>query len=695
MKKNCLSILAIASISICSCLIVTENRVVGAKEESLSRKTSQNISPELRIKIDEWMKLLYSDDSAIRTSAVISLLGLNISTVYDSLIDILKNSENDDVRISLIKAFGFAGDDSRALDCMIDLIISEKEELRIASADALGNIRTKKAIEEMAGILLDKKKPIESRILVTGALAKTRSREAVEPLINVLESDNNDLQIAAHEALMQITKQSNGKVKSFWQEWWNRNRVKTREQWLEDIVDKLEEGSEKLKAENKRLRDEIVEKTIKILKTNKESDNIRPLIDALKSEYQAVRIYAAGELANHHNDPEVIKIFVNLISDNDTEIRVLAVNVLGKIGGVPELKNLILALQDKEIRVRESAARSLGRLGEKEAVFDLLSALSDTANSVVCAAAEALGELKAGEAVEPLIKLFSNKDPKVRESAIVALGKFQDNRAIEPLINSLKDKEERVRWYAADTLGKIGKKKAVLPLIALLSDESARVRESTAAALGLIGHESAVEPLIKLLEDVDNRVAEKAADMLLLIKCESLVLLDSIVNAFYAVEDYKRSKEILKKQINQYEGLPEYDHELWQSKKRLAKLYFSSNDCQKATLLYEELVTNFDDNIEIKHELVHCLKEAKQFDKLLSFLSLWIESLSVDNHMWWPEIYGIIEGLFNEGYFERVRTLIDDFEKKNPHLGGPELKSGFYDLRKQSMAEMSPQDEGA
>ena len=174
MKKYCLSILVLASISTYSCLIVTENRVVDAKEERSSKKTSQDISPELGIKIDQWMKLLYSEDSAIRTSAVISLLGLNLSTVYDSLIDILKDSDNDDVRISLIKAFGFAGDDGRALDCMVDLLTSENEEVRVASADALGNIRTKKAIEEMAGILLDNHKPIESRILITGALAKTR-----------------------------------------------------------------------------------------------------------------------------------------------------------------------------------------------------------------------------------------------------------------------------------------------------------------------------------------------------------------------------------------------------------------------------------------------------------------------------------------------------------------------------------------
>ncbi len=689
MKKYWLSFIII-NISIYSCLSAIENREVTAREDKLAKNTSQDVSSELNIKIDEWMKLLHSEDPAIRTSAIISLLGLNIPTVYDSLIDILKNSENDDVRISLIKAFGFAGDDNRALDCMIDLLASESEAVRIASADALGNIRTENAIKEMVEVLLNTRKSMESRILITHALAKTHSREAVEPLISLLESDNSDLQMAVHEALVEITKQSNGKAKSFWQEWWDRNKVKTREQWLEDIIVKLEEGFKKLKAENSVLRDEIVDKTIRILKTKKEKDDISQLIDALKSEYQEVRIYAAGELANH-KDPKVVKVFVDLISDNDTEIRILAVNVLGKIGNVPELKYLISALQDKEIRVKESAARALGKLGKKEVVYDLLSALSDPANSVVCAAAEALGDIRASEAVELLINLFSNSDPKVKESAIVALGKIQDKRATDPLINSLNDVEERVRWYAADSLGKIGAKKAVSHLITLLSDESARVRESTATALGQIGDESAVEPLIKLLKDGDDRVAEKAADVLLSIECKSFELLDSIVNAFYAGKDYKRAKEILEKQINNYENVQEYGHALWQSKIRLAKLYYSLNNCQKAILLYEKLVLHFDDNIEIKHELVHCLKELKQYDKLLSHFSLWVENLSTDNHLWWEEIYKIVEKYFTDGAFDKVRELIDGFEKTAPYMGGPELKYRFYDLKRKSTKAMLQQ----
>ncbi len=187
MKKYWLSFIII-NISIYSCLSTIENREATARDVKLAKKTSQDVSPELNIKIDEWMKLLYSEDPAIRTSAIISLLGLNIPTVDDSLIDILKNSENDDVRISLIKAFGFAGDDNRSLDCMIDLLTSENEAMRIASADALGNIGTKKAIKGMIDVLLNTRKPIESRILVDRCLGKdalTRGSGAVNQFTGI------------------------------------------------------------------------------------------------------------------------------------------------------------------------------------------------------------------------------------------------------------------------------------------------------------------------------------------------------------------------------------------------------------------------------------------------------------------------------------------------------------------------------
>ena len=213
------------------------------------------------------------------------------------------------------------------------------------------------------------------------------------------------------------------------------------------------------------------------------------------------------------------------------------------------------------------------------------------------------------------------------------------------------------------------------------------------AALGQTGDEDSIGPLIKLLQDKDDRVAKKAADVLLTIECTNFELLDSIANAFHTQEDNKRTIEILDKQINAFKDVPEYAQALWQSKLKLAKLHYSNNNWPDALSLYEDIVQHFKDKIEIKHELVRCLKEAKQYDKLLNFYSLWVTDLLTDNSFWWDGIYEIVEKYYKEQELDKVREIIDNFEKENSYMGGPELKSKFYSLRKRSLETLQPQED--
>jgi HEAT repeat protein len=382
-----------------------------------------------------------------------------------------------------------------------------------------------------------------------------------------------------------------------------------------------------------------------------------------------------------------------LISDSDSDIRVLAAKTLGEFGDDLGLKPLTQALKDKDAKVRKSAAKALGKLGNKEAAVDLLEALSDSENSVKCAVAEALGEIEAHDAVETLITLLLDKDPEVKESVIVALGKIRDERSTDSLISSLRDEEERVRWYAADSLGKVGKKKAVLPLIALLSDPSARVRESAAAALGQIGDESAVEPLIKLLKDTDDRVVEKAASALLSNEYKNFDVYDKIANAMYEEEDYKRTIIILERQIENFKNLPEYSTPLWQSRVKLAKSYFYLTNFHKAIPIYEELVLHFEEDAEIKHELVQCLRETKQNDRLLELFSLWINVLQTDNGPWWNGVFEVVAEYFEDANYEKVKEVVDSFEKKYQYMGGVELRDKFYGFRERSEEKLILREE--
>src|SRR3972149_5328653 len=88
---------------------------------------------ELRRKLEEWTEQVHSNDPTIRSSAAVSLLGLNLLEAQEPLVKILKDrKENKDVQVSVIKAFGFTRDD-RATDIIIELLDSETIPLQTAS----------------------------------------------------------------------------------------------------------------------------------------------------------------------------------------------------------------------------------------------------------------------------------------------------------------------------------------------------------------------------------------------------------------------------------------------------------------------------------------------------------------------------------------------------------------------------------
>lgn len=156
---------------------------------------------ELRRKLDEWTEQLHSNDPTIRSSAAVSLLGLNLLNAQEPLIRILKdNKEREDVKISVIRAFGFTKDD-RATDVLIGLLESDSVAIQSAAAETLGELKTKNSIQMMSEALLDPQRPLNARILLGKALGNTNDRDAVEPLITILATNDPALRETAKKSL--------------------------------------------------------------------------------------------------------------------------------------------------------------------------------------------------------------------------------------------------------------------------------------------------------------------------------------------------------------------------------------------------------------------------------------------------------------------------------------------------------------
>ncbi|MDN3514653.1 MAG: HEAT repeat domain-containing protein [Candidatus Brocadia sp.] len=635
---------------------------------------------ELRRKMDEWTEQLHSDDPTIRSSAAVSLLGLNLLNAQEPLLRILKDDkEREDVKISVIKAFGFTKDD-RATDVLITLLESDSAALQNAAAEALGELKTKNSIQKMSEAMLDPQRSLKVKILLAKALGNTNDRDAVEPLIKMLTIDDRGLKEVAKKSLEKITKLTGSDDLAWWTEWWLLNKTKTREQWLEDIVLKQEENQRQLESKIAQMKLEVAEKSIKLLEIRPDKSDPKPLIEAIKSDYPEVRIFAAKELAKI-KDPSVIDVLINAISDKEEGVRIEVVQALGEIGGERAVKPLIDAMEDKSLVVREKAAKALGKLGKREAKEALIAALNNNTDlSILCTVIEALGQIGDTGAVIPLMVFLTHKESKIRECTAAALGKLHDRRAVESLIAALNDEQERVRWYAADSLGKIGDPVCVESLMKLLSDVSARVRESAVTALGQIGNQRAIESLIKALQDADKRVAEQAAESLVNIKKMDFDTMDTVATTFYTNKDYKRAEAILERQITEYSKQPELEEKILQTKSKLAKALFALKDWQRALVFYGEIVKQFPNDDTIKMEFIQCLKEMKQYDRALEWCSIWIKEAPQNNHLYWQGRLDIAKAMYEQGKYENVKNLVDGLRAEDPNMGGEMLKSQFQEL---------------
>ncbi len=629
----------------------------------------------------KWTKKLYSKDPNIQTAAAVSLLNLEYYAAFDFLINILNEAKKTTMTIAVLKAFGFAGDD-RALMQAMALLDHKDETIRLTAAETLGKLNTYKAIRLMTANLMDLERSTQSRILIAKALGDVRNKDSVEHLIDLLKSDNEELQTAAHGALIKITKHPIDKEVKNWNEWWTLNKVKSREEWLEDIVDTLEENIKKIRIEDEILNKKIARKSIELLKIHsKNGNNIKLFLEAAKSKYPEVKIYAAKKLAKI-KPPEAKDIFSELLLDENLNVRIIAAKALGSIADKSILSPLLDAINDQNTEVQVAAIKALGRIEMPQAVEALKSLLNHDEVEIVKASVESLGQIGISKDIEKIIPLLRHKDPAVREEAAIALGKHKNDKSVTPLINTLSDKVERVRWYAADSLGKQESKAAVLPLIRLLSDESARVRESATTSLGKIGDESAVNHLTKLLDDTDKRVTEQASEALLVIAGDDPEALNRLSEIFFAKKNYERAIKVIEKQIVKYN---ENEEALWDSRKKMAKALMLAKDWEKSANLYMMLTEHFASDVNLKNELINCLLEIKQYEKALDLLSTWTTGHLSDNDFFWESRLNIIAAIFSNDDYEKVIELVNKFENETPEMGGNNLKENFINYRDRSL----------
>jgi HEAT repeat protein len=467
------------------------------------------------------------DEETIRKAAVRALGKIVRPNTAKPLIDALKD-ENYFVTDTISRLLGqILGRQTAAP--LVQALKETHKEVRQGAANILTQIGWEPANNDERALYLIAKQDWDR----LPPLAK----DAVEPLIHILEDKDFDVRWHAIIALGQI--KDDRTINTLAAiigncDFDNRLQViavKTLENGgdkraVPPLVDALKHNKEQ----------DVRQAAAKALGKIKDPGAITPLIEALKDENYHVQIAAVtalGEIGHNRAVEPLLHLF------EEKEISHLVVlEALNKIGDPRAKQPALLALTDKYYHNREEAAKLLDKIGwepsnnneqiryltakrEWDQLPGVIRDEVDTTPFIIAledrtydreGLITALGKMGKPWAEDIFLPLLEEGSPD-RETAARALAKAGDPRAVAPLTHLMKNPIPNNRCKVVDCLGEIGAP-AVEPLIEALKDESYFVRISAVQALGKIKDPRAVVPLIQALKDKDFNVREKTVEAL-------------------------------------------------------------------------------------------------------------------------------------------------------------------------------------
>lgn len=171
------------------------------------------------------------------------------------------------------------------------------------------------------------------------------------------------------------------------------------------------------------------------------------------SMQKMMAIYALGR----YSVPENIAEITDALEDADPSIRRVAVEAFGNMGGGAEryLPRLLPRLFDEDKDVRLALVDLLGQIGTSSTLPHLVSALRDENEWVRIRAIEALGVNRNAEAVPTLAAMLQTASPMISFRIIEALGRIGGHMAFSVLLGLTDNDDPEIQHAAADAVAEI------------------------------------------------------------------------------------------------------------------------------------------------------------------------------------------------------------------------------------------------
>jgi HEAT repeat protein len=264
--------------------------------------------------------------------------------------------------------------------------------------------------------------------------------------------------------------------------------------------------------------------------TRAQLERFRQVWPTIEAERRRLVIRNLAELTEHSFEVNFDPIFLLALGDEDSDVRVAAIEGLWENEDQALIGPLVHLLRaDEAVHVRAAAAIALGRfvlLGELEEIDRAPAMLAEQALLEVIHLAEEDLEVRrraveaiaySGEAgVREIIEAaYYHENEKMQASALFAMGHSADPYWRKWLLVELDNPNSELRFEAARACGELEVASAVSPLAHLVFDDpDQEVREAAVWALGHIGGREAREALAACYEGDDEALSQAAAEAL-------------------------------------------------------------------------------------------------------------------------------------------------------------------------------------
>lgn len=225
------------------------------------------------------------------------------------------------------------------------------------------------------------------------------------------------------------------------------------------------------------------------------------LIRLAREGDKELRLRAINALGRY-KDSSLLPLYGELLKDRDKEINYAVIKAVNEIGGMPAIPYLEEALNysDRSWEV----VNMILNLSEEAALPHLLGMLRK--GDYREAAAELFGQRKLVATVPYLIEALKEYEA-LGLASLKALVKIGDKRAVPAMVEAFKDRRKNIREAAISALGEMGAAEAI-PAIrdVAQNDKNQYVRINATVSLAGMGDESAIQVLIDIIKGGDRKM---------------------------------------------------------------------------------------------------------------------------------------------------------------------------------------------